>query len=156
MLGIVHLFILRWKCCIDDLSENQFSRKCDRNIYQLWSRKEVTCYSEKSRVCSVCRKINDFECLMFIKLLLSTYLLLKPEFSEKKRTINWCGVDLQLSWLKAKWVNSVVTSNIFSNELVCARKTKFLCLETDFHQSYEIWFAKGNFRFLATVSTKYI
>ena len=49
MLGIVQLFILRWKCCIDDLSENQFSPKCDRNIYQLSSQKEVTCCSEKTK-----------------------------------------------------------------------------------------------------------
>ena len=40
-----------------DLSEKQFSRKSDRNIYQLWSQKEVICYniyqlwSQKEVIC---------------------------------------------------------------------------------------------------------
>ena len=103
-------------------------------------KRKVYVIQKRQPIWSVCRTISDSECMMFIKVLLSTYQLLKPGFSEKKRTINW-WVDLQLSWLKAKWVNSVVASNIFSNELVCVRKTKFPCLETYFNQSYEIWFA---------------
>ena len=91
---------------------------------------------KRKAIWSVCRTINDSKCMMFIKVLLSTHLLRKPGSSEKKRTNNWCRVDLQLSWLKAKWVNSVVASNIFFNELLCVRKTKLLCLETDFHMIY--------------------
>ena len=79
--------------------------------------------------------------VFFINVLICTHLLLKPGSSEKKRTINWCGVDLQLSWLKAKWVNAMVASNTYYSKLVCVRKPKFLCLETDFHQSCERSFA---------------
>ena len=34
------------------------------------------------------RKIYDYERMLFIKVLICTYMLLKPGFSEKKRTIN--------------------------------------------------------------------
>ena len=39
---------------------------------------------------SACRTFNDYECMrvMLIKVLLTTHLLLKLEFVEKKRTIN--------------------------------------------------------------------
>ena len=43
---------------------------------------------KRQKIWSVCKTINDCECMMLIKVLLSTYLLLKPGFSEKKRTIN--------------------------------------------------------------------
>ena len=52
MLDIVQLFIFTMKVLnvsTTSVTENQFSQKCDRNIYQLWSQKEVTCYSEKEK-----------------------------------------------------------------------------------------------------------
>ena len=38
-----------------------------------------------------------------------------------------------LSWLKAKWVNSVVASHIYSQELIRVKKTKFFCSGTLWH-----------------------
>ena len=73
---------------------------------------KVYVIQKRQAIWSVCRTINDSECMMFIKALLSTYLLLKPGFSEEKRTIKW-WVNRQPSSLKAKWVNSVVASNIY-------------------------------------------
>ena len=124
------------------VSTTSVTINCRENViatFAIHGKRKLHFVQKRQKSWSVCRTINDSECMMFIKVLLSTYLLLKPGFSEKKRTINW-WVDLQLSWLKAKWVNSVVASHIYSHELVCVKKTKFFCLETDFHQSYEMWF----------------
>ena len=43
---------------------------------------------KRQAIWSVCKTMSDSECMMFIKVLLSTYLLLKPGSSERKRTIN--------------------------------------------------------------------
>ena len=43
---------------------------------------------KRQAIWSVCGTINVCEYMMFIKVLLSTHLLLKPGFSKEKRTIS--------------------------------------------------------------------
>ena len=107
-------------------------------IFTNYDRKRKLHVIQKGQaICSVSRTINDCEYTVFIKVL--RYLPVAQTRIHLKRTINWCGVDLQLSWLKAKWVNSAVASHIYFHELVCARKTKFFCSETDFrHMRYHL------------------
>ena len=87
--------------------------------------RRTTCWTHTKNIRHDQRKRDQLECSTYQLPILSTYLLLKPGFREKKRAINinW-WVDLQLSWLKEKWVNSVVASNIFTNEWICLRKMK--------------------------------
>ena len=109
--------------------KNNFRRNVITTFTNCARKRKLNVIPKRQVICSVCRTINGCECMVFIKVLLKTYLLLKPGFSDEKRTINRIGVDLELSWLKAKWMNS---------ELVWVKKTKFLCSEIDFHQSYKI------------------
>ena len=120
------------------LWESIFAQMWSQHLPIMIAKGTFMSFRKDKRFWSVCRTINDCKCMMFIKVLLRTYLLLKPRFSQKKRTNNW-WVDLKLSWLKAKWVNSVVASHIYCHELICVRKTKLLCLGNDFlHTRYDL------------------
>ena len=88
------------------LWESIFAQMWSRSIYQRWSQKEVMSFRKNKRFWSVCSIINDCKCMIFIKVLLRTYLLLKPGFSQKKRTINW-WVDLLLSILTESKVSKL-------------------------------------------------
>ena len=76
--------------------------------------------------------------MMFIKVLLGTYLLLKPGFSEKKRTIN-----LTRSWSAAILTEGKVTEfcgclKYIFQRVGLRKENEIPCLETDFDQSYEM------------------
>ena len=88
---------------IDDLSENQF-------LGNMWSKHlPIMIAKWNYALLRNGRWFSDVECMwvMLVKVLLRNHLLLKLGFIEAKRTITW-GVDLQLTCLKANWLNSFV------------------------------------------------
>ena len=88
-------------------SRNQCSQVMERS-YQLYerNRKLHIIKNKKQIFYSVYRTFNDHECMVLIKLLLSTHLVLKN--SQLKEAVNW-RVYLQLPWLKAlKGTNNLI------------------------------------------------